>query len=155
VRYYIPQEDVHGSPGAERHQSLPYKDWRLAMMSSVISSWNCLGYMKPIPECPKIKGLLCFFTNAADIYVDSEPVAAQDKMGAFVSSPAESCALLGRSGLRFNPSYPAPVSKIEDRDRIAETTVKIRRCSSSSRRHLLHGSTDFQGLHGVPWRSGP
>jgi uncharacterized protein (DUF427 family) len=31
------------------------------------------GYMEPIPECPKIKGLLCFFhERGAEIFVDGE-----------------------------------------------------------------------------------
>jgi uncharacterized protein (DUF427 family) len=33
------------------------------------------GYMEPVPECPKIKGLLCFFhERGADIYVDGEKI---------------------------------------------------------------------------------
>jgi uncharacterized protein (DUF427 family) len=33
------------------------------------------GYMEPIAECPKIKGLLCFFhERGADIYVDGEEI---------------------------------------------------------------------------------
>jgi hypothetical protein len=31
--------------------------------------------MEPIPECPKIKGLLCFWhERGADIYVDGEMI---------------------------------------------------------------------------------
>lgn len=30
------------------------------------------SYPNPIPECPKIKGLLCFFNERVDIYVDDE-----------------------------------------------------------------------------------
>ena len=34
------------------------------------------GYLEPIPECPKIKGLLCFFhERGAEIFVDGEYVA--------------------------------------------------------------------------------
>jgi uncharacterized protein (DUF427 family) len=34
------------------------------------------GYMEPIPEIPKIRGLLCFFhERGCDIYVDGELVA--------------------------------------------------------------------------------
>jgi uncharacterized protein (DUF427 family) len=33
------------------------------------------GYMDPIPECPKIKGLICFYhERGCDIYVDDELV---------------------------------------------------------------------------------
>jgi uncharacterized protein (DUF427 family) len=33
------------------------------------------GYMEPIPECPKIKELLCFFhERGCDIYVDGEKI---------------------------------------------------------------------------------
>jgi uncharacterized protein (DUF427 family) len=30
------------------------------------------SYPAPIPECPKIEGLLCFFNERADIYIDAE-----------------------------------------------------------------------------------
>ena len=30
------------------------------------------SYADPIPECPKIKGLLCFFNERVDLYVDGE-----------------------------------------------------------------------------------
>jgi uncharacterized protein (DUF427 family) len=30
------------------------------------------SYPTPIPECPKIENLLCFFNERADIYVDGE-----------------------------------------------------------------------------------
>jgi uncharacterized protein (DUF427 family) len=30
------------------------------------------SYPEPIPECPKIKGLLCFYNEKVDLYVDGE-----------------------------------------------------------------------------------
>jgi uncharacterized protein (DUF427 family) len=31
--------------------------------------WN---YLDPIPECPKIKGIFCFFNEKVDMYIDGE-----------------------------------------------------------------------------------
>jgi uncharacterized protein (DUF427 family) len=40
---------------------------------SVGSAENIVwAYPDPIPECPKIKDLLCFFNEKVDIYVDGE-----------------------------------------------------------------------------------
>jgi predicted nucleic acid-binding protein len=30
------------------------------------------SYPEPIPECPKIEGLLCFYNEKVDLYVDGE-----------------------------------------------------------------------------------
>jgi uncharacterized protein (DUF427 family) len=80
VRYYIPREDVRmdllvSSPTKSR---CPYKGpasyWSVKIGDEVFEDmiW---GYMEPIPECPKIKGLLCFFhERGAEIYVDGEKI---------------------------------------------------------------------------------
>jgi uncharacterized protein (DUF427 family) len=80
VRYYIPREDVRmdllvSSPTKSR---CPYKGpasyWSVKIGDEVFEDmiW---GYMEPIPECPKIKELLCFFhERGAEIYVDGEKI---------------------------------------------------------------------------------
>ena len=78
VRYYIPQEDVRMellAPSATTSRC-PYKGpasyWSVQIRGETFSDlvW---GYMEPIAEIPKIKGLLCFFhERGCDIYVDGE-----------------------------------------------------------------------------------
>ena len=78
LRYYIPQEDVRMdllAPSATTSRC-PYKGpasyWSVKIGGETFSDlvW---GYMEPIPEIPKIKGLLCFFhERGCDIYVDGE-----------------------------------------------------------------------------------
>jgi uncharacterized protein (DUF427 family) len=80
VRYYIPQEDVRMDllvPSATKSRC-PYKGpadyWSVKLGGQQFEDmvW---GYMEPIPECPKIKGLLCFFhERGADIVVDGQEV---------------------------------------------------------------------------------
>jgi len=80
VRYYIPQEDVRMDlliPSATKSRC-PYKGpasyWSVKVGNEVFGDlvW---GYMETIPECPKIKGLVCFFhERGCDIYVDGEKV---------------------------------------------------------------------------------
>jgi uncharacterized protein (DUF427 family) len=78
VRYYIPQEDVRMDllvPSATKSRC-PYKGeasyWsvKLGGESFIDLVW---GYMDPIPEIPKIKGLVCFWhERGCGIYVDGE-----------------------------------------------------------------------------------
>jgi uncharacterized protein (DUF427 family) len=80
VRYYIPQDDVRMDlllPSATRSRC-PYKGpalyWSVQVAGQLFEDmvW---GYMEPIPECPKIKGLVCFFhERGAEIYVDGENI---------------------------------------------------------------------------------
>jgi uncharacterized protein (DUF427 family) len=82
VRYYLPQEDVRMNlliPSATRSRC-PYKGpasyWSVKKGDRLFEDmvW---GYMEPIPECPKIKGLLCFFhERGAEIDVDGELIPA-------------------------------------------------------------------------------
>lgn len=82
VRYYIPQEDVRMDllvPSATQSRC-PYKGpasyWSVKIGDYLFEDmvW---GYMEPIPECPKIKGLLCFFhERGAEIHVDGEKMPA-------------------------------------------------------------------------------
>ena len=82
VRYYFPQEDVRMDlliPSATKSRC-PYKGpasyWSVKIGAELFADmvW---GYMEPIPECPKIKGLLCFFhERGAEIHVDGEKIPA-------------------------------------------------------------------------------
>jgi uncharacterized protein (DUF427 family) len=80
VRYYLPQDDVRMDTliPSETRSRCPYKGpasyWSVKIGDAIYSDmvW---GYMAPIPECPKIKGLVCFFhERGADIYVDGEEI---------------------------------------------------------------------------------
>jgi uncharacterized protein (DUF427 family) len=75
TRYYIPREDVRMGllEPTDFKTRCPYK--------GIASYWNARvgehlarnivwSYPNPIPECPKIKGLLSFFNEHVDIYVD-------------------------------------------------------------------------------------
>jgi uncharacterized protein (DUF427 family) len=79
-RYYLPAPDVCMdlfSPTDSR-TSCPYKGdatyWSAEIAGETFEDivWS---YPEPIPECPKIKGLLCFYNENVDqIIVDGEPI---------------------------------------------------------------------------------
>lgn len=77
TRYYIPREDVRMEllESAKSTTSCPYKGvasyWSAKAGGEVFHNivWS---YPDPIPECPKIKGLLCFYNEKVDLYVDGE-----------------------------------------------------------------------------------
>lgn len=77
TRYYIPKEDVRMEllEPTETHTRCPYKGiasyWSVNVGGKVFEDivWS---YPDPIPECPKIKDLLCFFNEKVDIYLDGE-----------------------------------------------------------------------------------
>lgn len=77
TRYYIPQEDVRMDllEPSERHTRCPYKGeasyWNARIGDEVFPDivWS---YLDPLPECPKIRGLLAFFNERVDTYVDGE-----------------------------------------------------------------------------------
>ena len=76
TRYYLPPEDVRMDRlvATDTRTRCPYKGeasyWRLAEDERDIA-WS---YQDPIPECPKIKGLIAFFNERVDgIVVDGEP----------------------------------------------------------------------------------
>jgi uncharacterized protein (DUF427 family) len=80
TRYYIPQEDVRMDllVPTDKVTACPYKGtaryWtaRIGGQEYPDIVW---GYPDPIPECPKIKGLLCFFNEQVDaIFVDGAEV---------------------------------------------------------------------------------
>jgi uncharacterized protein (DUF427 family) len=77
TRYYIPKADVRMDllePTATETRC-PYKGraryWSARVGDKVLDdvAWS---YPFPIPECPKIEGLVCFFNERADIWVDGE-----------------------------------------------------------------------------------
>ena len=71
TRYYIPPEDVRMDllAPSERVTACPYKGsaryWSAKVGDQLFPDivW---GYPDPIPECPKIKGHLCFFNEQVD-----------------------------------------------------------------------------------------
>ena len=78
TRYYLPQADVRMDllTPTEHHSRCPYKGladyWTVTVGGQVFENivW---GYPDPIPECPKVKDLVCFFNEKVDtIYVDGE-----------------------------------------------------------------------------------
>jgi uncharacterized protein (DUF427 family) len=76
-RYYIPPEDVREDVLAESEKTTqcPYKG--IASYYSVEAGGKRVEdlvwyYPEPIPEAPKIKGLLCFFNEKVDLEVDGE-----------------------------------------------------------------------------------
>jgi uncharacterized protein (DUF427 family) len=77
VRYYIPQEDIRMRllEPTRATSRCPYKG--LASYWSVTAAGETRrnlvwGYMDPLPEMPRIKGLLSFYNEKVDIYVDGE-----------------------------------------------------------------------------------
>lgn len=77
TRYYIPKLDVRLNllEPSDTTTACPYKG--RASYSSVRVGDQLLkdlvwGYPAPIPECPKIENLLCFFNEKVDLYVDGE-----------------------------------------------------------------------------------
>lgn len=77
TRYYIPPEDVRMEllEPARGTTRCPYKGiasyWSVKIGDEVFKNlvWS---YQDPIPECPKIKGLLSFYNEKVDLYVDRE-----------------------------------------------------------------------------------
>ena len=78
TRYYLPAEDVRMDllTPTESHSRCPYKglaDYWTVTVGEQIFTDIVWGYPEPIPECPKIKNLLCFFNEKVEaIYVDGE-----------------------------------------------------------------------------------
>jgi uncharacterized protein (DUF427 family) len=78
TRYYLPPADVRQDylEATSTHTRCPYKGlasyWSVRVRGHYFKDivW---GYLDPIPECPKIKGLLCFFNEKVEaLYVDGE-----------------------------------------------------------------------------------
>jgi uncharacterized protein (DUF427 family) len=77
TRYYIPAADFNMEylTPTDSHTRCPYKGiasyWSVSAGDKVYKDlvWS---YLDPIPECPKIKGLLSFYNEKVDLYVDGE-----------------------------------------------------------------------------------
>jgi len=77
TRFYIPREDVNTDflEPTEAHSRCPYKGladyWSIKVGETVLENvvWS---YPDPIPECPKIRDLMCFYNEKVDIYLDGE-----------------------------------------------------------------------------------
>jgi len=80
TRYYIPADDVHMDllEPSDSHTSCPYKgtaSYYSARIGDQLYEDVVWVYPDPIPECPKIKGLLCFYNEVVDdIFVDGEAI---------------------------------------------------------------------------------
>jgi uncharacterized protein (DUF427 family) len=80
TRYYIPAEDVRMdllSP-SDTQTRCPYKGIS-SYWTATVGGQNFVdivwSYPDPVPECPKLKGLLCFFNEQVDaIFVDGKEV---------------------------------------------------------------------------------
>ena len=77
TRYYIPKLDVRQDllTATTTSTRCPYKGkasyWSVTVNGKEFTDivW---GYPAPIPECPKIENLLCFYNEKVDIEVDGE-----------------------------------------------------------------------------------
>jgi uncharacterized protein (DUF427 family) len=77
TRYYIPKLDVRMDllQPTDSVTACPYKGraryWSVRVGDRTLKDlvWS---YPAPIPECPKIEGLLSFYNERVDIYVDGE-----------------------------------------------------------------------------------
>lgn len=80
TRYYIPPEDVRMGRlvPSEKVTACPYKGTARYWSVRIGDQWFAdivWSYPQPIPECPKIKGYLCFFNeHVDDILLDGKPV---------------------------------------------------------------------------------
>ena len=73
VRYYIPAEDVRTDlmEQTDHHTQCPYKG-TASYLSSETEQDVAWFYPEPIPEQPRITGLIAFFNERVDIEVDGE-----------------------------------------------------------------------------------
>jgi uncharacterized protein (DUF427 family) len=77
TRYYLPAEDVRTEllEPSDTTSRCPFKGiasyWSARIGDRLVRdvAWS---YPDPIPECPKIKGLLCFFNERVDLHIDGE-----------------------------------------------------------------------------------
>lgn len=80
TRYYIPPEDVRMGRlvPSEKVTACPYKGTARYWSVRIGDQWFAdivWSYPQPIPECPKIKGYLCFFNeHVDDVLLDGKPV---------------------------------------------------------------------------------
>lgn len=81
TRYYIPPEDVRLDllSVSATSSRCPYKGiasyWSAALPTGIGHADIAWSYEAPLPEIPKIKGLIAFYPNAVDVLLDGEPVS--------------------------------------------------------------------------------
>ena len=83
TRWYLPFEDVRTDllVPSDVTTMCPYKGtasyWSLRIGDALHEdiAWS---YPEPVPECPRIAGLLCFFNERVDLTVDGERVERPD-----------------------------------------------------------------------------
>ena len=77
TRYYIPPEDVRLDrlERSDTRTVCPYKGWasywslRVGDRRVADAAWS---YEDPLPECPRIKGYLCFYPERVELSVEGE-----------------------------------------------------------------------------------
>ena len=75
TRYYLPRADVHMEllSRTETHTQCPYKGIASYFAATVDGrrhddiAWS---YVMPVPECPKVEQLVCFFDEKVETEVD-------------------------------------------------------------------------------------
>jgi uncharacterized protein (DUF427 family) len=77
TRYYLPPEDVRQEllEPSDLKTRCPYKglaSYWSARIGDTLKKNVVWSYQDPIAEIPKIRGLLCFFNERMDLYVDGE-----------------------------------------------------------------------------------
>jgi uncharacterized protein (DUF427 family) len=77
TRYYIPKTDVRMDllVSSDKHTRCPYKgvaSYYSVKLGDKVYPDLVWYYPLPIPECPKVENLLCFFNEQVDIYMDGE-----------------------------------------------------------------------------------
>ena len=74
TRWYLPAEDVRLDllTPSDTMTRCPYKG-RARFWSAPGHADIAWSYPDPIPECPRIAGLVCFFNEHVDLTVDGEP----------------------------------------------------------------------------------
>ncbi|MFE9582614.1 DUF427 domain-containing protein [Nocardia sp. NPDC006044] len=77
ARYYLPMTDVRMDllHASDTHTSCPYKGtadyWTVRIGDNEYQDY-VWGYRTPLPESQKVAGLLCFYNEKVDIYLDGE-----------------------------------------------------------------------------------
>jgi uncharacterized protein (DUF427 family) len=77
VRYYLPKVDVRMDllTPTDTHTACPYKgtaDYWSVTIGDVVHEDVVWGYHAPFHESAKIAGLVCFYNEKVDIYIDGE-----------------------------------------------------------------------------------
>jgi uncharacterized protein (DUF427 family) len=81
TRYYIPPEDVRLDllSVSATSSRCPYKGiasyWSATLPTGTAYPDVAWSYEAPLPEIPKIKGLIAFYPNAVEIHLDGERVS--------------------------------------------------------------------------------